>query len=85
MLNLMTFLSQQNLTFCNMLDRNAFGPLVAEYEGWRIVLNENPSQYFPEKYVACNDGVIETGESIDDVVNQISSRRGELRDKQLNF
>jgi hypothetical protein len=65
-----------------MLDKNGIGPLVAEYEGWKIRLNEHPSRFFSEKYIASNDGVIEGGESIEDVVNQISSRRGELREKQ---
>lgn len=65
-----------------MLDRNAFGPLVAEYEGWKIVLNETPSsQHFPQKYIACNEGIIETGDSIEEVVQQITSRVGELNRK----
>lgn len=65
-----------------MLDRNAFGPLVAEYEGWKIFLNESPNHHFNDKCLACVDGIIMGGDSIEEVVQQIASRVGELNRKE---
>lgn len=62
-----------------MLEITVWGQLVAEYEGWKI--------YQPiygrllSSYTAINEGIIEIGDTIEEVVEQIASRVGELNRK----
>lgn len=52
------------------------GQLVAEYGGWMIYASAHP-----HTYTGVNEGKIVTGDSINDVVQQITSRVGELNRK----
>lgn len=55
--------------------------LVAEHNGWKIY----EQTYFgglKPRYIATNDGQVESGDSIEEVVEQISSRVGELSRKE---
>jgi len=66
-----------------MLEINSIGPLVAMYEGWKIYQNNmDPTDFIRDKFVAINDGIMELGDSIDEVVEQIASRVGELSRKE---
>jgi hypothetical protein len=54
--------------------------LVAEHDGWKIYEQINFG-YSQPRYVAVNEGIGESGDSIEEVVEQITSRVGELNRK----
>jgi hypothetical protein len=55
--------------------------LVAEYDGWKIYEQLNFG-YSKPRYVAVNEGIGESGDTIEEVVQQIASRVGELSRKE---
>jgi hypothetical protein len=55
--------------------------LVAEHDGWKIY-EQTYFGWLKPRYIATNDGQVESGASIEEVVEQITSRVGELSKKE---